>query len=205
MTAPNNRERILPRLIDDEIKESFINYSMSVIVVARAARRARRTEAGASARAVRDERHGSRAGTSVQEVRDRRRRRARQVSPARRPVGVRRARAHGAGFLAALSARRWPGKLRIGRRRSARRRTGTPKRGSRRSRWRCSPTSTRTPSTSRRTSTTARRADGAPARAAEPDRQRIVGHRRRHGDEHSAAQPARSHQRDHAADRRSRR
>jgi DNA gyrase subunit A len=32
MTAPNNRERILPRLIDDEVKESFINYSMSVIV-----------------------------------------------------------------------------------------------------------------------------------------------------------------------------
>jgi DNA gyrase subunit A len=32
MTAPINRERILPRLIDDEIKESFINYSMSVIV-----------------------------------------------------------------------------------------------------------------------------------------------------------------------------
>ena len=32
MTAPNNRERILPRLIDDEMKESFINYSMSVIV-----------------------------------------------------------------------------------------------------------------------------------------------------------------------------
>src|SRR6476646_2055716 len=32
MTAPNNRERILPRLIDDEIKESFITYSMSVIV-----------------------------------------------------------------------------------------------------------------------------------------------------------------------------
>ncbi|HJU74818.1 MAG TPA: DNA gyrase subunit A [Gemmatimonadaceae bacterium] len=32
MTAPNNRERILARLIDDEVKESFINYSMSVIV-----------------------------------------------------------------------------------------------------------------------------------------------------------------------------
>jgi DNA gyrase subunit A len=32
MTAPNNRERILPRLIDDEMKDSFINYSMSVIV-----------------------------------------------------------------------------------------------------------------------------------------------------------------------------
>jgi DNA gyrase subunit A len=32
MTAPNNRERIVSRLIDDEIKESFITYSMSVIV-----------------------------------------------------------------------------------------------------------------------------------------------------------------------------
>jgi DNA gyrase subunit A len=32
MTAPNNRERIVVRLIDDEVKESFINYSMSVIV-----------------------------------------------------------------------------------------------------------------------------------------------------------------------------
>jgi DNA gyrase subunit A len=32
MTAPNNRERIVSRLINDEVKESFINYSMSVIV-----------------------------------------------------------------------------------------------------------------------------------------------------------------------------
>src|ERR1700712_1016765 len=32
MTAPNNRERIVSLLIDAEIKESFINYSMSVIV-----------------------------------------------------------------------------------------------------------------------------------------------------------------------------
>src|SRR5687768_3531955 len=32
MTAPAPRERILPRLIDEEVKESFINYSMSVIV-----------------------------------------------------------------------------------------------------------------------------------------------------------------------------
>ncbi len=32
MTAPNNRERILPRLIQDEVRESFLNYSMSVIV-----------------------------------------------------------------------------------------------------------------------------------------------------------------------------
>jgi DNA gyrase subunit A len=32
MTAPNQRERILPRLIEQELKESFIDYSMSVIV-----------------------------------------------------------------------------------------------------------------------------------------------------------------------------
>jgi DNA gyrase subunit A len=32
MTSPNQRERILPRLIEDEMKESFIDYSMSVIV-----------------------------------------------------------------------------------------------------------------------------------------------------------------------------
>ena len=32
MTAPNNRERILPRALHQEVKESFINYSMSVIV-----------------------------------------------------------------------------------------------------------------------------------------------------------------------------
>ncbi|MCA9721401.1 MAG: DNA gyrase subunit A, partial [Gemmatimonadetes bacterium] len=32
MTAPNARERIVPRLIEDELQQSFINYSMSVIV-----------------------------------------------------------------------------------------------------------------------------------------------------------------------------
>src|SRR5690242_867109 len=32
MTGPNARERILPRLIEDEMRESFLDYSMSVIV-----------------------------------------------------------------------------------------------------------------------------------------------------------------------------
>jgi len=32
LTGPNHRERILSRLIEDELKESFIDYSMSVIV-----------------------------------------------------------------------------------------------------------------------------------------------------------------------------
>ena len=43
---------------------------------------------------------------------------------------------------------------------------------------------------------------GRPADArAEPARQRLVGHRGRHGDEHPAAQPRRSRQRLHRADR----
>src|ERR1700716_1644053 len=32
MTGPNVRERILPRLIEVELKESFLDYSLSVIV-----------------------------------------------------------------------------------------------------------------------------------------------------------------------------
>src|SRR5437762_14288150 len=32
MTAPTLRERSLPRLIEDELKQSFLDYSMSVIV-----------------------------------------------------------------------------------------------------------------------------------------------------------------------------
>ena len=32
MTSPTQRERVLPRLIEDEMRESFIDYSMSVIV-----------------------------------------------------------------------------------------------------------------------------------------------------------------------------
>ena len=41
MTAPNARERILPRLIEDEMRESFLDYSMSVIEIGRASCRER--------------------------------------------------------------------------------------------------------------------------------------------------------------------
>ena len=47
-----------------------------------------------------------------------------------------------------------------------------------------------------------RRADGAAGADSEPARQRLVGHRGRHGDEHPAAQPARGHRGDHLRDRR---
>jgi DNA gyrase subunit A len=113
MTAPNNRERIPPRLIDDEIRESFINYSMSVIV----------------SRALPDVRDGlkpvhrrvlyamnelglvpgrpfKKCATVVGDVLG-------KYHPHGDQSCVRRARAHGAGLLAALSARRWTGKLRL--------------------------------------------------------------------------------------------
>ena len=196
MTAPNNRERILPRLIDDEIKESFINYSMSVIV----------------SRALPDVRDGlkpvhrrvlyamnelglvpgrpyKKCATVVGDVLG-------KYHPHGDSVGVRRARAHGAGLLAALSARSTARETSARSKAIRRRRIATPKRGSCRSRWSCWRTSTRTPSTSSRTSTIALE---EPTRSAvghsESRRQRLVGHRGRHGDEHPAAQPARSHQR----------
>ena len=84
----------------------------------RAARRRRRPEAGAAPHPLRDARAGPRhAPTRHVKSRARRRRRARQVPPARRPGRVRRAGAHGAGLLAALSADRRPGQLRLARRR----------------------------------------------------------------------------------------
>ena len=157
MTAPNSRERIVPRLIEEELQQSFINYSMSVIV----------------SRALPDVRDGlkpvhrrilyamnelgllpnrayKKSATVVGDVLG-------KYHPHGDSVGLRRAGAHGAGLLAALSAGRRPGKFRLGRRRPARRPTGTPKPGSRASRWRCWTTSTRTPSTSCPTSTTSAR------------------------------------------------
>ena len=61
-----------------------------------------------------------RAGAEAGEERARRRRRARPLPPAQRPGGLRRAGAHGAGLLAALSADRRPGQLRRARRRRRR-------------------------------------------------------------------------------------
>src|ERR1051326_1108932 len=196
MTAPNNRERILPRLIDEEIRESFINYSMSVIIGralpdvrdglkrseehtselqshsfisyavfclkkknntlrsqsflyfflmirrpprstlfpyttlfrslldvgdhrARAARRARRIEAGAPARAVRDARDGPAAQQEVHQVREGGGAGDGFVPSARRHRDLRHAGAAGAAVFDALSAGGWSGKFWIRRWRSA--------------------------------------------------------------------------------------
>ena len=107
------------------MRSSFLDYAMSRHRLARAARRARRAEAGAPPRPLRDVDEPATARPPVREVRERRRLRDGQPPPARRRVDLRHARPHGAALLAALSARRRPGQLRLDRRRSGRRRCAT--------------------------------------------------------------------------------
>ena len=116
---------------------------------------------------------------------------------------VRRPRPARPGLLDALPARRRPGQLRLGRRRRRGRDAlhgGAPDRDRR---PRCSPTSTRRPSTSS-TTTTAPRSSRRSCRRSCPNLldQRLVGHRRRHGDEHPAAPPRRDRRRHDRAHRR---
>ena len=107
MAIPTRRERILPRLIEDEMKDSFLDYSMSVIVqralpdVRDGLKPVHRRilyamyELGCSRTRIQEERHGGR-------------RRAGQVPPPRRLRGLRRARADGPGLLFAI--RWWMGR-----------------------------------------------------------------------------------------------
>src|SRR5260370_1187280 len=90
----------IPVNIEEEMKRSYLDYAMSVII----------------GRALPHARDRVGAGPSVQEIGYSRRRCARQVSPAWRHRGLRFPRANGARFLAALSAGGWPGQLRVGRR-----------------------------------------------------------------------------------------
>ncbi len=82
-----------------------------------AARPARRTEARPPPPAMGDARDAARSFAGIQEVGARRRRRDRQVPPARRHRGVRRDGPPRAGLLAPLPARRRPGQFRQYRRR----------------------------------------------------------------------------------------
>ena len=83
----------------------------------RAAGHRGRPEAGAAPHPLRDARAGQPPRRAVQEVRAHRRRRDRQVPPARRLRGLRGGGAHGAGLHAALPAHPGPGQLRLARRR----------------------------------------------------------------------------------------
>ena len=194
---------ILPVNLEDEMRKSYLDYAMSVIVGPRLARRPRRPEAGASARALRHARARQRLEPGLQEIGARRRRRHRQVSSARRRIGVRRHRAHGAGVLDALPAGRRPGKLRFRGRRSA---GGDALHGSahvearRRAAGRHRQGNGRFRAELRRVRKRTRGPAGAHSESAD---QRLFGHRRRHGDQHPAAQSDRDHHRLHRADRKS--
>ena len=170
--------------------------------LARAARRARRPEAGAPARPLRDARGRPAAEPAVQEVGLDGRRRDGELPPARRLGDLRHARADGAAVLAALPARRRAGQLRLDRRR--------PGRGD--ALHRGAPLADRDRAIARhrrehrRLRAELRRVAPAAVRAAvplpEPARQRLHGDRGRHGDEHAAAPPRRDDRRGPRDDRR---
>ena len=170
--------------------------------VARAARRARRAEAGAAPHPLRDVAAEPHRRRQAPQVRQGGRRRDGQVPPARRRGDLRRAGADGAGVLAALSAGRRLGQLRLARRRSAPRRCATPSAG-----WRAisdemlteiEQTTVALPAELRRHEDRAGRPAGAHP---EPAGQRRDRHRGRDGDQHPAAQPRRGLHRAHQAAR----
>ena len=128
-------------------------------------------------------------------MRARRGRCARKIPSARGFGDLRGAGADGAGILASLSADRWPGQLRFGRRRRRRsvplhRMPAAKNRG--RDACRHRPGNRRLHAELRRQGDGA---DGAADAAAQPAHQRLVRDRRRHGDQHPAAQPDRSRER----------
>ena len=171
---------IEPRALEEEMRTAYLDYAMSVIV----------------GRALPDVRDGLKPvhrrvlyamnelglgpDPLLRQVRQDRRRGDGQLSPARRLRDLRHARAHGAGLLDALRARRRPGQLRLDRRRSRLPRCATPRPGSRASPPRCCATSTWTRSTSCPT-TTARGSEPLvlPVALPQPARQRLLGHRGR--------------------------
>ena len=154
---PQPPHDIAPITIEEEMKRSYLDYAMSVIV-ARALPDVRDGLKPVQRRILYAMKEGGYdSARAVPQVRAHRRRRDGQVSPARRQRDLRRHGAHGAGFLDAPAADRGPGQLRLDGRRSAGGHAlhrGAARHASPR---RCSRTSTRTPSISSRTTTSASR------------------------------------------------
>ena len=183
------------RELEKEMRSSYLDYAMSVIVGRALPDVARRAEAGPPPRPLRDARPRPAADPAVPQVRLHRRRGHGQVPPARRLGDLRHAGADGAGLLPALPAGRRPGQLRLDRRRPGRGdavHRGAPDAARDRA-------AARHRRRHRRLRPQLRRIDAGAAGPAgalpEPARQRHLGHRRRHGDEHPAAQPARGRRR----------
>ena len=182
----------LPRLRDERDRGS------------RAPGRPRRPQAGPSPDPLHDGRDGAVGDQLLSQVRRDRRRGDGQVPPARRRRPVRRPRPARPGLLAALSARRRPGQLRLGRRGQRRGHAlhgGAPDRDRRRDARRHRQGDGRLRRQLRRHAARAERAAG---QAAEPAGQRVVGHRRRHGHEHPAPPSRGDLRRDDRAHRRPR-
>ena len=154
----------------------------------RAARRARRPEAGPPPRPLRDARPGPAAEPRLPEVRVRGRRGDGEVPPTQRCFDLRHARSPRAGLRASLPARGRPGQLRLDRRRpgggdAVHGGPPRPPRDGDAPRHRCG---------YRRLRAELRRdqqgADRPAVAVPEPAGQRRHRHRRRHGDQHPAAQ-----------------
>ena len=159
--------------------------------VARAARRARRPQAGPAPHPLHDVAAEPDRRRQASQVREGRRRRDGQLSPARRRRALRNARAHGAVVLAALPADRRLRQFRLARRRQRRGdalHRVPPRPHLRRDADRDRAAHGPLPAQLRRHEDRAGRAAGADP---EPVHQRRDRHRGRHGDQHPAAQPRR--------------
>ena len=174
------------------MRPSYLDYAMSVIVGPGAARRARRPQARPPPRPLRDARHGPPAEPALRQEREHRRRGDGQVPPPRRLGDLRHPGPHGAGLRA--RATRWS----TARATSARRRVAAAA-----MRY----TEARLVADRDRDAARHRPGDGRlrpelrrpRSRAARSCRRAFpnllvngsVRHRRRHGDQHPAAQPRR--------------
>ena len=183
---------ILPVNLEDEMRKSYLDYAMSVIVGPRAARRARRPEARAPARALRH----ARARQRLEHARTRNRRASSAMSsaniirtatsPCTTPSCAWRSPSRCATCWSTARAISAPSTA-IRRRPCAtpkcacRKLGGRAARGHRQGNGRLHPELRRV----------GERAGGAAGARPEPADQRLLGHRGGHGDQHPAAQPRR--------------
>ena len=192
---PIEYDRIEPVDLNTEMQRCYIDYAMTRHRRPRAARRARRPQAGAPPRDLRDVRRRLPPRPRLQQVLARRRRRHGPVPPARRRRDLRRPGAPRAALVAALPAGRRPGQLRLARQRPGRRAAvhrvpdGAAGHGDG---PRHRPGHRRLPAT---TTTAGPRSRSSCRPVPEPAGQRLGRHRGRHGHQHPAAQPARGRRR----------
>ncbi len=186
---------IEPRGLEQEMRSSYLDYAMSVIV-------------GRALPDVRDGlkpvhrrvlysmyESGLQPGAAAPQVRERRGRRDGQLPPPRRLGDLRHARPHGPELRHALPADRPAGQLRLDRQRLAGGHAlhgGPPVAAGHRDAARHRRRHRRVPAQLRRV---APGADGPAGALPEPARQRLVRHRGRDGHQHPAAQPARGDRR----------